>query len=54
MKTKLLSILTVLGMIFGMTAQTITTKDDGYYAVSYHGLVGLLIEAVKELSEKVK
>ncbi|MDA8594949.1 hypothetical protein N9L20_00560 [Flavobacteriaceae bacterium] len=29
MKTKLLSILTVLGMIFGMTAQTITTKDDG-------------------------
>ncbi|MGB0777315.1 MAG: hypothetical protein ACPGR7_04745 [Flavobacteriaceae bacterium] len=29
MKTKLLSILTVLGMIFGMSAQTITTKDDG-------------------------
>ena len=29
MKTKLLSILTVLGMVFGMTAQTITTKDDG-------------------------
>ena len=34
--------------------ETITTKDDGYYAVSYHGLIGLLIEAVKELSEKVK
>ena len=34
--------------------ESVTTKDDGYYAVSYHGLVGLLIEAVKELSEKVK
>jgi hypothetical protein len=30
------------------------TRDDGYYGVSYHGLIGLLIEAVKELSEKVK
>jgi hypothetical protein len=29
-------------------------RDDGYYGVSYHGLIGLLIEAVKELSEKVK
>jgi hypothetical protein len=34
--------------------ETISTRDDGYYAVSYHGLIGLLIEAVKELSEKVK
>ena len=34
--------------------ESVTTKDDGYYAVSYHGLIGLLIEAVKELSEKVK
>ena len=34
--------------------ETIATRDDGYYAVSYHGLIGLLIEAVKELSEKVK
>jgi len=29
MKTKLLSILTVFGLVVGMTAQTITTKDDG-------------------------
>jgi len=34
--------------------ETVHTRDDGYYAVSYHGLIGLLIEAVKELSEKVK
>jgi len=34
--------------------ESVTTRDDGYYAVSYHGLIGLLIEAVKELSEKVK
>jgi hypothetical protein len=34
--------------------ETVHTGDDGYYAVSYHGLIGLLIEAVKELSEKVK
>jgi len=34
--------------------ETVITKDDGYYGVTYHGLIGLLIEAVKELSEKVK
>jgi hypothetical protein len=34
--------------------EVIHTREDGYYAVSYHGLIGLLIEAVKELSEKVK
>ena len=34
--------------------ETISTRDDGFYAVSYHGLIGLLIEAVKELSEKIK
>ena len=34
--------------------ETVHTRDDGYYAVSYHGLIGLLIEAVKELSEKVR
>ena len=34
--------------------ETVKTKDDGYYCVSYHGLIGLLIEAVKELSEKIK
>ena len=34
--------------------EVVHTRDDGYYAVSYHGLIGLLIEAVKELSEKVK
>jgi hypothetical protein len=34
--------------------EVVHTREDGYYAVSYHGLIGLLIEAVKELSEKVK
>ena len=34
--------------------ETVHTSENGYYAVSYHGLIGLLIEAVKELSEKVK
>src|SRR6056300_430357 len=34
--------------------ETVHTGDDGYYAVSYDGLIGLLIDAVKELSEKVK
>lgn len=34
--------------------ESVTTRDDGYYSVTYHGLIGLLIEAVKELSEKVK
>ena len=34
--------------------ETVHTKDDGYYGVSYHGVIGLLVEAVKELSEKIK
>ena len=40
--------------ILKVLPETVHTRDDGYYAVSYHGLIGLLIEAVKELSEKVK
>ena len=34
--------------------ESVHTKEDGYYGVSYHGVIALLIEAVKELSEKVK
>lgn len=34
--------------------ESVHTKEDGYYGVSYHGIIALLIEAVKELSEKVK
>jgi len=30
------------------------TRDDGYLSVAYGNLVGVLIEAVKELSERVK
>ena len=31
----------------------VTTRDDGYLAVDYHKVVPLLIEAIKELSNKV-
>ena len=31
----------------------VTTRDDGYKAVRYERLVPLLIEAIKELNEKV-
>ena len=34
--------------------ESVHTKEDGYYGVSYHGIIALLIEAVKELSEKIK
>ena len=40
--------------ILKVLPEVVHTREDGYYAVSYHGLIGLLIEAVKELSEKVK
>ena len=32
----------------------VTTRDNGYLAVNYEKLVPLLIEAVKELSDKVE
>lgn len=28
--------------------------DDGYLTVDYHGLVGVLVEAVKELADRVE
>ena len=34
--------------------EIVTTRDNGYKAVKYEKLVAVLIEAVKELSEKVK
>ena len=34
--------------------EAVNTNDDGYKSVSYDKLVPLLIQAVKELSEKVK
>jgi len=33
--------------------EAVTTRDNGYLAVDYHKLVPLLIEAIKELSQKV-
>ena len=33
--------------------EVVTTRDDGYKAVRYDKMMGLLIEAVKELSAKV-
>ena len=40
--------------VLNVLPAAVHTREDGYYGVSYHGLIGLLIEAVKELSEKVK
>jgi hypothetical protein len=40
--------------VLDVLPEAVHERDDGYYGVSYHGLIGLLIEAVKELSEKVK
>ena len=34
--------------------EAVTTMDDGKYAVAYGNMVGLLIEAIKELSAKVE
>ena len=33
--------------------EAVTTRDNGYLAVDYHKLVPLLVEAIKELSQKV-
>ncbi|MBB4908052.1 tail fiber domain-containing protein [Actinophytocola algeriensis] len=32
----------------------VVTGEDGYLRVDYHGLVGVLVEAVKELAERVE
>jgi hypothetical protein len=32
----------------------VTTRDSGYLAVDYQRLVPLLVEAIKELSQKVE
>lgn len=32
----------------------VTTDEDGYLMVDYHGLVGALVEAVKELADRVE
>ena len=32
----------------------VTTRDNGYLAVDYHKVVPLLVEAIKELSDKVE
>ena len=50
------------GMMFGLIAQEIREalpeavieRDNGYLAVDYHKVVPLLVEAIKELSDKVK
>ena len=34
--------------------EAVTTRDNGYLAVDYHKVVPLLVEAVKELSDKVE
>jgi hypothetical protein len=31
----------------------VSTGEDGYLMVDYHGLVGVLVEAVKELADRV-
>ena len=33
--------------------EAVTTRADGYLAVDYHKIIPLLVEAVKELTEKV-
>lgn len=32
----------------------VSTGEDGFLAVDYHGLVGVLVEAVKELADRVE
>jgi hypothetical protein len=32
----------------------VVTGEDGYLRVDYHGLVGVLVEAVKELADRVE
>jgi len=32
----------------------VSTDEDGYLMVDYHGLVGVLVEAVKELADRVE
>lgn len=32
----------------------VSTGEDGYLMVDYHGLVGVLVEAVKELADRVE
>jgi acyl-[acyl carrier protein]--UDP-N-acetylglucosamine O-acyltransferase len=39
--------------ILEVLPEAVTTRDNGYLAVDYHKLVPLLIEAIKELSQKV-
>lgn len=34
--------------------EAVVTDDDGYLMVDYHGLVGALVEAVKELADRVE
>lgn len=34
--------------------EAVATDDDGYLMVDYHGLVGALVEAVKELADRVE
>jgi hypothetical protein len=34
--------------------EVVTTRDNGFMAVKYEKIIGLLIEAIKELNEKVE
>ncbi len=40
--------------VLNILPEAVTTRDNGYLAVDYQKLVPLLIEAIKELSDKVK
>jgi hypothetical protein len=39
--------------ILEVLPEAVTTRDNGYLAVDYHKIVPLLVEAIKELSQKV-
>ena len=36
-----------------MLPEAVVTRDNGYLAVDYHKVVPLLVEAIKELTDKV-
>jgi hypothetical protein len=39
--------------ILKVLPEAVTLRDDGYYAVAYGNIVGLLIEAIKEIKDQL-